>query len=241
MSIAPRSDACPASQAAKTPSHAQATSGVTMKLIGMLDSPFVRRVAVSLQLLDLRFEHQSLSVFRHFDAFRALNPVVKVPTLVCDDGEVLMESTLILAYAESLAGRSLMPAGGRALQHELRLIGLALMACEKSVQVYYERDRRPPERVYAPWLERVQGQAVAAYQELEAELARAPLAATRERITQAGISTAVAWGFTQNMLPELVPAGRYPQLAALGVAAEALAEFRAAPFGEGVVASAQPA
>jgi glutathione S-transferase len=29
--------------------------------------------------------------------------VVKAPTLVCDDGEVLMDSSLILAYAERLA------------------------------------------------------------------------------------------------------------------------------------------
>ena len=57
-----------------------------MKLIGMLDSPYVRRVAISLQLLDLPFEHQSLSVFRTFDEFSRTNPVVKAPTLVCDDG-----------------------------------------------------------------------------------------------------------------------------------------------------------
>jgi glutathione S-transferase len=57
-----------------------------MKLIGMLDSPYVRRVAISLQLLGLKFEHQSLSVFRGFDEFRLTNPVVKAPTLVCGDG-----------------------------------------------------------------------------------------------------------------------------------------------------------
>ena len=48
-----------------------------MKLIGMLDSPFVRRVAISLQLLDLPFEHEALSVFSTFDEFHDINPVVK--------------------------------------------------------------------------------------------------------------------------------------------------------------------
>src|SRR5687767_10282394 len=111
-----------------------------MQLIGMLDSPYVRRVAISLRLLDLPFEHRSLSVFRTFEQFRAINPVVKAPTLVCDDGEVLMDSTLILDYAEALAGarRSLMPSGLAERQHELRLIGLALAACEKAVQIVYE-------------------------------------------------------------------------------------------------------
>lgn len=37
-----------------------------MQLIGMLDSPFVRRVAIALRLLDLPYEHRPLSVFRNF-------------------------------------------------------------------------------------------------------------------------------------------------------------------------------
>ena len=77
-----------------------------MKLIGMLDSPYVRRVAISLQLLGLRFEHHSLSVFRTFAEFQQINPVVKAPTFLCDDGEVLMDSTLILEYARRLRVRA---------------------------------------------------------------------------------------------------------------------------------------
>ena len=76
-----------------------------MQLIGMLDSPYVRRTAISLRLLGQPFEHRSISVFRQFDAFAAINPVVKAPSLVCDDGEVLMDSGLILDYAERLAAR----------------------------------------------------------------------------------------------------------------------------------------
>src|SRR4051794_30284021 len=96
-----------------------------MKLIGMLDSPYVRRVAISLQLLGLRFEHQSLSVFRGFGEFQQINPVVKAPTLVCDGGEVLMDSPLILDYAQALAGRSLMPQSLPELLPALRVVGLA--------------------------------------------------------------------------------------------------------------------
>ena len=68
-----------------------------MQLIGMLDSPYVRRAAISLRCMGLAFEHRSLSVFSHFEPFRAINPVVKAPSLVCDDGTVLMDSTLILS------------------------------------------------------------------------------------------------------------------------------------------------
>lgn len=206
-----------------------------MKLIGMLDSPYVRRVAVSMQLLGLRFEHQSLSVFRTFDQFRAINPVVKAPSFICDDGEVLMDSTLILEYAEALArpGRSLMPASVPELQHALRVIGLALAACEKSVQIIYERGQRPPEKQHEPWVERVTGQLLAALGALEQEVKRRPLAATSETIDQAGVTTAIMWHFTQQIVPDVVPAAGFPGLAAYSAQAEALPEFLAAPHGAG--------
>ncbi|WP_246265423.1 glutathione S-transferase [Aromatoleum diolicum] len=206
-----------------------------MKLVGMLDSPYVRRVAVSMQLLGLRFEHESLSVFRTFAQFQQINPVVKAPSFICDDGEVLMDSTLILEYAEALArpGRSLLPASIPELQHALRVIGLALAACEKSVQIIYERGQRPPEKMHEPWVARVTGQLLAAYGALEEELVRRPLAVASATIDQAGVSTAVAWHFTQRMLPELVPAANYPALAAFSAKAEALPEFLAAAHGAG--------
>jgi glutathione S-transferase len=210
-----------------------------MKLIGMLDSPYVRRVAISLQLLGLKFEHQSLSVFRGFDEFQRINPVVKAPTLVCDDGEVLMDSTLILDYAEVLARpRTLMPTGMKDLQHELRLIGLALAATEKSVQIVYERELRPPEKRHEPWLNRVTAQLLAGYGELEAEIARTPLPpSSSASMHQAGITIAVAWHFTQQMVPDVVPAERFPRLAAYSTAAEALPQFKAAPHGDGTYIS----
>jgi len=209
-----------------------------MKLIGMLDSPYVRRVAISLQLLGLRFEHQSVSVFRTFAQFEQINPVVKAPTLVCDDGEVLMDSTLILEYAQALAApRTLLPSQPQALQHDLRLTGLALAACEKSGQIVYERGLRPAEKVHQPWIDRVSGQLLAAYSALEQELARRPIPVDSASIRQSGVSIGVAWHFTQQVLPLVVPADRFPRLAAHSAAAEALPEFAAAPYGEGTCES----
>src|ERR1700730_8707403 len=204
-----------------------------MQLIGMLDSPYVRRAAISLQLLGLRFEHRSISVFRTFDQFREINPVVKAPSLICDDGEVLMDSTLIIEYAEALAAgrRSLMPGAPHERQHALREIGLALAACEKSIQIVYERNLRPAEKLHEPWVSRVTGQLLAAYQLLAAHLMSRPLAVTSTTDNQAGVSVSVAWHFTQQMLPELVPATHYPALRELSAKAEALPEVIAAPHG----------
>jgi len=211
-----------------------------MRLIGMLDSPYVRRVAISLQLLGLEFTHEPLSVFRSFEQFRAINPVVKAPTLVCDDGTVLMDSSLMLEYAEALAAQrglgSLLPTDLAARQADLRVIGLALAACEKSVQIIYERNLRPPEKQHEPWVERVTGQMLAAFGALEAEWQRRPLAEHVAQRSQAGITSAVTWHFTQAMLPQLLPAARHGALAALSAAAETQPAFSAARHGGGVCA-----
>ncbi|HEX2009346.1 MAG TPA: glutathione S-transferase [Roseateles sp.] len=196
-----------------------------MQLIGMLDSPYVRRVAIALQRLGLPFTHRSVSVFRGIAEFSKINPVVKAPTLVCDDGMVLMDSTLIIQYAEARAGRRLQPADAPSL----RLTGLALAACEKSVQIVYEHNVRPAEKLHEPWLERVTEQMRSAYRLLDTELQGRP-----PQLDDAGLSAAVVWFFTQQMHPELVPAAEHPTLAALSAWAEQQPEFRAAPHGDGV-------
>lgn len=114
-----------------------------MQLIGMLDSPYVRRVAISLKRLNIPFEHQSISVFRQVEDFSQINPLVRAPSLVCDDGTVLADSTLILEYVEQLAGpdQSLMPSALGDYRQALCLIGLALNACDKTVHCQYERNR----------------------------------------------------------------------------------------------------
>ncbi|WP_458127939.1 glutathione S-transferase N-terminal domain-containing protein [Pseudomonas sp. Z2-11] len=204
-----------------------------MKLIGMLDSPYVRRVAISAKRLGIALEHQSVSVFRHFEQFQRINPVVKAPTLVLDDGSVLMDSTLIIDYLETLAGpgKSLMPSDpGQRLQ-SLQLIGLALAACEKSVQIYYERTLRPAEIQHEPWLARVSGQLLAAYGELEKALVKQPLP-TDGSLDQAGISVAVAWTFTNLLVADQVQGKAFPQISAFTAYAEGLEAFVSTPVVE---------
>ncbi|MGZ5921059.1 MAG: glutathione S-transferase [Rhizomicrobium sp.] len=197
-----------------------------MRLIGMLDSPYVRRVAISLKLMGLGFELNQVSVFRGFDEFKAINPVVKAPTLVTDDGVVLMDSGLILEYAERLAGpsRSLMPAGASEHTEALHVIGLALAGCEKAVQIFYERNLRPPEKQHQPWLDRVQGQLLAAYGALE-KTTRQDVWFGGGRLMQPDIAVAVAWRFAQHAVPEIVKAASFPGLAAYSARAESLPAF----------------
>jgi glutathione S-transferase len=202
-----------------------------MKLIGMLDSPYVRRVAICLKLLKLDFEHRPVSVFRDFEEFHKLNPVVKAPTLILDDGQSLMDSTLILDYVTAIAG----PVATSTADHAddrlraARLTGLALAACEKTVQIAYERNLRPVEKQHEPWIDRVSVQLLAAYAELEAEVRLGSLPLDAGRLGQAGVTVAVAWRFTQMMVPKIVVAAECPKLQAFSAFAEQQPAFESTP------------
>jgi glutathione S-transferase len=181
-----------------------------MRLIGMLDSPYVRRVAISLELYGVDFVHEPLSVFSTYSEFARINPVVKAPTLVLDDGTVLMDSSLILDYLEALApaDRKLLPQPATERAKDLQLLGLALAACEKSVQIVYEHNLRPAEKQHAPWLERVNGQLLAAYTLLDEHLSQAD----SEALTQASLTAAVAWSFSQFTVASVVKADAFPHV-----------------------------
>ena len=197
-----------------------------MKLVGMLDSPYVRRVAISLDLYGVAFEHQSLSVFRTFDEFSQINPVVKAPTLVLDDGTVLMDSSLILDYLEALApaDKKLLPQAPAERAHDLQVLGLALAACEKSVQIVYEHNLRPAEKLHAPWLDRISGQLLAAYGLLDKRVAG------NDTLNQASLTAAVAWSFSQYTVASVVKAEAFPNLQRLAERLEQHPAFKKYPI-----------
>jgi glutathione S-transferase len=208
-----------------------------VRLIGMLDSPYVRRVAVSLDMLAIPFRYEPVSVFSTFARFQSINPVVKAPTLVCHNGDVLMDSSLILQFLESTSDRSLWSPSASKRQQQFRAVGLALAACEKSVQIVYEKNLRPLSTQYQPWLDRVRGQLLAAYAGLEHEIQ------TRDSIfaaahCHASVTAAVVWQFTQSMLADIVPAKDHPGLVALSTRMELLPGFlKYPPVGPGITPS----
>jgi glutathione S-transferase len=195
-----------------------------MRLIGMLDSPYVRRTAISLRMMGFDFELSQLSVFRNYDEFQAISPVVKAPSLVTDGGVVLMDSTLILEHAERLApSKTLMPTDAREHTKALHLIGFAMAANEKTVQMVYEKTQRPAEKQHQPWLDRVSGQLQRAYGVLEKETPSGWFGGAAPN--QTDITVAVAWRFTQSRFPEVATSAAHPKLAAHSARAEKLPAF----------------
>src|SRR5450432_1250146 len=116
-----------------------------MILVGQYDSPYVRRVAVSLRVLGFAYEHDTRSVFGDFDSMRRTNPVGRIPSLVLDDGEVLIDSSAILDWLDETAGpaRALLPPRGPDRRRALQLMALAAGAVDKAGAGAYERIIRP--------------------------------------------------------------------------------------------------
>lgn len=201
-----------------------------MKLIGLFDSPYVRRVAVSMRLYGIDFEHVALSVFRHQDEMRKINPLLKVPMLVLDSGEKLVESSFILDYLDGEAPeeKRLTPCAGPARRKVQQQCATALLAVEKAVQIYYETTLRPSEFTYAPWVARCTEQMHAAFGMLEALPLSAALSGAP--LTQADVTTAVVLRFAQFVLPAEFPGGRYPHLEKLSAHCEALPAFAQTPL-----------
>lgn len=200
-----------------------------LQLIGMLDSPYVRRVAISLQYLGIPFQHKAVSVF-NIPEFSKINPVIKVPSLICEDGEILMESSLIIEYAERLSGKSLMPQDVQDYQHHVRIVSLALVAFEKSIDIFLEPQLRPLDKTHLPWVDRLVMQLKAAYAALEQILVEGAFPAG-EQPNQAGITAAVAWYFSQQTIPHVIAAADYPLLAYLSEVMEQQSAFQTAPHG----------
>jgi glutathione S-transferase len=213
-----------------------------MELIGMLDSPYVRRVAVAMLAAGVPFAHRPISLFRHIDEFSQINPLLKAPTFVADDGTVLMDSSVILDYLASIAPAvaALTPSAPAARLAASRATGLALTVMEKAVQRHYERALRPPEKRHEPWTARVDRQLAAGLEALDRETPASGWIGGGV-LGVADIGVVCAFGFTQLMLADVVDKARYARLAAFCARAEELPAFRAAPALDGVSAPAAPA
>jgi glutathione S-transferase len=195
-----------------------------MILVGQYDSPFVRRVAISLRVLGYAYRHDTRSVFGDFDSMRETNPLGRIPSLIRDDGTTLIDSAAILDWLDQEVGpaRALVPPAGPARERALRLIALAVGAIDKFGAAAYERIIRPKAYRWPEWIARCRTQGTGALAALAAEPwpAAAPL-------DQAAITTACMIRYVRLVDAEQMPEGRYPALDALSARAEARAEFRA--------------
>jgi glutathione S-transferase len=198
-----------------------------MFLIGQYDSPFVRRVAIAMRLYGISFDHKPWSTFGDADKIAPHNPLRRVPTLVLDSGEALIESTAILDYLDETVGpdKAMLPARGEARRRQLRLCALATGLGDKAVSLVYERVLRKEQLKL--WVERCEAQIGGVLSVLEQERAAVKTPYLfGERIGHADVAVACVLRFTGEAHASLFPPSRYPALTAHTARCEALAPFQ---------------
>jgi glutathione S-transferase len=198
-----------------------------MFLIGQYDSPFVRRVAIALRLYEIAFEHKPWSTFGDADKIAPYNPLLRVPTLVLDDGEALIDSAMILDYLDERVGpeRAMVAPAGAERRKQLRLIALATGLGDKAVSLIYERVLRKEQSKI--WVERCETQIRGVLDVLEQERAAVKTPYLfGDRIGHSDIAVACVLRFTREAHPQLFDAARHPALAAHADACEALPPFK---------------
>ncbi len=201
-----------------------------MLLIGMFDSPFVRRVAVTMRLLGLEFEHANWSVGKDLERIREYNPLGRVPTLVTPAGERLFESSAILDWLDENAGpeRALLPPSGPDRRQALNLMAMATGAAEKGLMQLYERAFRPEDKRHPPWVERCRLQmsaSLAAIDRYTGERGASQWLVGR-RMTQADITVTCAFTFLNDALRIAEDRVMYESLATLAARCESLPAFQ---------------
>jgi glutathione S-transferase len=199
-----------------------------MILIGQYDSPFVRRVAIALTLYGLPFSHRPWSAFSDADKLRPYNPLTRVPTLVLDTGEALIESHSILDYLDSLVPpeRALFPQTEPARRQALKVAALATGLGDKAVSLFYEK--RMHREVSESWAKRCGAQIMAVLDALEADLAsKNTFYWFGDHISHADIVVAAVLGFVTEAHPGLVSLSNFPGLNAHAARLEALPVFQA--------------
>ena len=196
-----------------------------MKLIGQYDSPFVRRVGITLTLYGIEFEHLPWSTFGDAEKIAPYNPLRRVPVLVFDDGVSVMDSSVIVTLLDEMAGNeAALTRTGADLRVMLRWCALAAGAADKGVSLVYEkafRDGLPM------WVERCRAQVTDTLDLLDRERADAGAWFGGKTMSHADLLTATVFRFISEALAGQFDLGRWPALVAHSETCEAMPAFRA--------------
>jgi glutathione S-transferase len=198
-----------------------------MILIGQYDSPFVRRVAIALRLYKIAYEHRPWSTFGDAERIAPFNPLRRVPTLVLDDGEALIESGAILDYLDESVGpsRAMIAQRGAARRRALKVCALATGLADKSVSLIYERVLH--QATSEQWIARCRTQIADVLTALESSrIESASPFWFGAAIGHADIAVACALRFTSEAHPGLFDQQRWPALASHASLCEDRNEFR---------------
>lgn len=165
-----------------------------IQLIGVTRSPYTRRVAITLEIYGIPYRLRAVSGFGNRDEVRTANPLGRIPALILDGGETLVDSGAIIDHLDEVYGRerALVPPAGPDRRAILRVTALMMGACDKALAAAYERNHHPPEKVHQPWIDDCLAQVRQALRAIDAMIEPSSSWLLLGRLTHADVAAFVA-------------------------------------------------
>lgn len=185
-----------------------------MKLIGSLASPYVRKVRVVLAEKKLDYQFELENVWAPDTTISTLNPLGKVPSLLMDDGSVMIDSRVMAEYLDTLTPVcKLLPANSRDRADIKCWEALADGILDAAVTVRLER-LRPIELQSEDWIARQWRKVHLGLAALSGKLGESPYCAGNN-YSLADVAVGCAVGWLAFRFPDIAWRDDYANLARL--------------------------
>lgn len=184
----------------------------SMKLIGSLTSPYVRKVRIAFLEKKVDVDLESENVWAVDTKIALKNPLGKIPCLLLDDGGAIYDSRVIAEYADSLSPiGQLIPSGGRERASVKTWEALADGVMDAGILARLEATWRPTEQQSPAWIDRQMGKIDAALKKMSGELGENAWCHSNQ-LTLADIAVGCALGYLLFRFPTIQWQRQYPNL-----------------------------
>jgi glutathione S-transferase len=186
-----------------------------MKLIGSLTSPYVRKVRVVLAEKKLDCQFALENVWASDTTIQLLNPLGKVPSLVMEDGSVMVDSRVIVEYLDTLTPVcKLLPPNGRDRADIKCWEALADGIADAAILMRLERTLRAPAQQSQEWIDRQLQKVRLGLAALSHKLGEQPYCAgTHYSLADVAVGCTLGWLLFR--FPDIGWRDEYPNLARL--------------------------
>ena len=191
---------------------------MSMRLIGSLTSPYVRKVRIVMAEKKLEYKFVSENVWAGDTQIGASNPLGKVPCLVMDGQEAVFDSRVIVEYLETLSPvGKLIPASGRQRVEVKTWEALADGLLDAAITARLEQTwpGRTDAQRSPVWIERQMKKVDDALVAMAHGLGDKPWCSPGIHMTLADIAVGCALGYLDFRFPELDWRTAHPNLATL--------------------------
>jgi glutathione S-transferase len=190
---------------------------MTMKLLTASASPFGRKVkvvAIEKGLIDrIELVMMATAPSTPNEQLARDNPLIKIPTLLREDGRPIPDSLVICDYLDTLhGGERVIPTTGPRRWEVLTVHALGGGICDAAILCRYENALRPEERRWSVWLDGQMKKVNGSLDWLEADIAVVGNAGA-ENIDLGQIAVGCALGYLDFRFAELGWRASRPRLA----------------------------